>query len=611
MIIGTVLALLHSVSVLMFAILLLALAEARLGSLRLVARVVASMLCGIACLLTMAAPAQLSPGMFADGRHVIIALSGLAGGSFAVSITAIVAVMARMAQGGAVLPGTIGILGTTIAVLLFCRALEPGRKPALHVLAVAVAIVPVLAAFPFLTDPYAANTDALGVVALTNFIGVEVISHLFLWTRERTQSLSVIRRERERIAAICAETGSAMFEGRQREDGELVFVYASDLFHSLLGDDRTGPNGRESDMTLSAIAAGLEIDDRLGLARAFADASASMAPVVLETRVPTTGDDKWLRWQIRARVEEHGIVLHGVVLDATERVSSKRVAADERAAAVSKLTGELAACVTSEIDILLTSHDVIRAGASEMDLASNISSARMGAAVGEAQAIVNSLKVMSTANQNLTQLLGSVSSRMSDVAAKAEGSAIEVETAKVHIGQFVQESEKIAKVGALIEAIAHQTNLLALNATIEAARAGFDGRGFAVVAAEVKNLAQQTAAATQSIEEHVGSIKSASHAAVAIVDSLGAMTQTMVLAANAARTHTDEQARVASLVSTTTKTVEAHSQRLASDMREAVIHIGHTVEHAAAMVAVAAAARIETASVTTRVDGFLSDLQRR
>lgn len=73
----------------------------------------------------------------------------------------------------------------------------------------------------------------------------------------------------------------------------------------------------------------------------------------------------------------------------------------------------------------------------------------------------------------------------------------------------------------MITDIADQTNLLALNATIEAARAGEAGKGFAVVASEVKNLAKQTARATEEIAGQVSGIQSATGAAVASIDDIG------------------------------------------------------------------------------------------
>jgi len=96
-----------------------------------------------------------------------------------------------------------------------------------------------------------------------------------------------------------------------------------------------------------------------------------------------------------------------------------------------------------------------------------------------------------------------------------------VDVATADVTGLAETAGKIGEVVQLIRAIAEQTNLLALNATIEAARAGEAGRGFAVVASEVKQLASQTARATEDISTQVSAIQSATNRTAQSMGNIG------------------------------------------------------------------------------------------
>ncbi|WP_432545642.1 methyl-accepting chemotaxis protein [Kineococcus sp. SYSU DK004] len=109
-------------------------------------------------------------------------------------------------------------------------------------------------------------------------------------------------------------------------------------------------------------------------------------------------------------------------------------------------------------------------------------------------------------------------------ASSVAGQAVEVtETATATIAKLGGSSQEIGDVVKTITSIAEQTNLLALNATIEAARAGEMGKGFAVVAGEVKELAQQTARATEDITRRVEAIQGDTGSAVEAIGRISAI----------------------------------------------------------------------------------------
>jgi len=120
----------------------------------------------------------------------------------------------------------------------------------------------------------------------------------------------------------------------------------------------------------------------------------------------------------------------------------------------------------------------------------------------------------------LSSSINEISQQVSRSAAISAEAVTEAQRSEEQIQGLAQAADKIGEVVNLINDIAGQTNLLALNATIEAARAGEAGKGFAVVASEVKNLASQTAKATDEISGQVGSIQGATRDAVAAISGI-------------------------------------------------------------------------------------------
>jgi hemerythrin-like metal-binding protein len=171
--------------------------------------------------------------------------------------------------------------------------------------------------------------------------------------------------------------------------------------------------------------------------------------------------------------------------------------------------------------------------------------------VHDAETIYQSMEDMSVAT---TEIATSVSKTAQKTAEARE----QAENAAASIAKLSESSRNIGDVSQVIRAIAAQTNLLALNATIEAARAGEAGRGFAVVANEVKELARQTAEATEKITALIEGIQNDVDDAIARVQGItGSVAEVNDLASTIASATEEQTATMAEITTNVRRTKEA------------------------------------------------------
>ena len=292
-----------------------------------------------------------------------------------------------------------------------------------------------------------------------------------------------------------------------------------------------------------------------------------------------------------------------------EAAEQEKRAAAEKTRLMNQMADDFQASVGGVVQTVSSAATELQSSAQSMTAISEETSTQATAVAAASEEASTNVQTVASAAEELSSSISEISRQVqqsTEIAGSAVGAA---QKADEMVQGLAMSAQKIGEVVEMITDIADQTNLLALNATIEAARAGDAGKGFAVVASEVKNLATQTAKATEEIGGQINGIQSATQDSVqaiqGITKTIGEISE--VSAAIAAAV--EEQGAATSEIARNVEQASAGTSDVTTNIASVNTAADETGKAANDVLAAAGTMSMQSEKLSSEVNSFLSGLK--
>ena len=348
----------------------------------------------------------------------------------------------------------------------------------------------------------------------------------------------------------------------------------------------------------------------LGVARPLRNITVAMAQVAggdAATEVPSIGQKDEVG-QLAGALQTFKLNLieskRLAVLEEAERASK-----DRRANALDVLIKGFESAIGKIVQTVSSASTQLESAAGTLTKTAATTQELSGVVASASEEASSNVQSVASATEELSSSVSEIGRQVQESSNIALQAVNQAQPTDARINELSQAAGRIGDVVKLITAIAEQTNLLALNATIEAARAGEAGRGFAVVASEVKQLASQTAKATEEISAQIASMQTATQESVGAIKEIGGTIGRISEIAGAIAAAVQEQGAATGEIARNVGEAAKGTAEVASNITEVNRGAGETGSASAQVLSSAQSLSAESNHLRLEVEKFLSTVR--